>query len=353
MSEAKRVRIGFVGVGGMGQAAHLRNYVMTPECEVVALAEVKPELARQVAARWGVPTVYATHDEMLARERLDGIVASQPFTRHGSLVPALLASGKPVFTEKPIAGSIEQGERIVDAVAANRTWMMIGYHKRSDPATILAKAEIDRLKASGELGRMTYIRILMPAGDWVAGGFCQNLSSDDPAPQLTWDPPASDMDKATNDAYTGFVNYYIHQVNLMRHLLGETWQAKYADQPGHLLVGESPSGVTCTIEMSPYRTSIDWQESALVCFEHGWVKLDLPAPLAFTRPGRVEIFRDPGNGVQPRTEVPQLPWVHAMWRQARNFVDAVAGRRPTMCTAGDALEDLRLAREYIRLLKGK
>jgi len=352
MSE-KKVRIGFVGVGGMGQAAHLRNYVMTPECEVVALAEVKPELARAVAARWGVPKVYASHADMLSQEALDGIVASQPFTRHGSLVPELLASGKPVITEKPIAGSVEQGERIVEAAAANGTWMMIGYHKRSDPATMLAKAEIDKFKASGELGKMTYIRILMPAGDWVANGFVQNCYSTEPNAELQWDPPASDMDKATNDAYTGFVNYYIHQVNLMRHLLGETWTARYGDRAGHLLVGDSPGGVTCTIEMSPYQTSIDWQESALVCFEHGWVKLELPAPLAFTRPGRVEIFRDPGNGAQPRTEIPQLPWVHAMWQQARNFVEAVAGRGPTMCTAEDALADIRLAREYIRIFKGK
>ena len=65
------------------------------------------------------------------------------------------------------------------------------------------------------------------------------------------------------------------------------------------------------------------------------------------------VFRDPGKGVQPKTEIPQLPWVHAMWQQARNFVDAVAGKRPTMCTAGDALEDIRLAREYIRMMKGQ
>jgi len=345
----KRIRIGFVGVGGMGQAAHLRNYVMTETCEVVALAEVKSDLARMVAARWGIPNVYASHTEMLAHEALDGIVASQPFTRHGTLVPELLASGKPVFTEKPIAGSIEQGEAIVAAANAHKTWMMIGYHKRSDPATMLAKAEIDRLKASSELGMMTYIRILMPAGDWVASGFCQNVASDDPNPDLKWDPPASDMDPATNEAYTAFVNYYIHQVNLMRHLLGETWQVTYAAPSGVLLVGESASGVTCSIEMSPYRTSIDWQESALVCFERGWVKLELPAPLAFTRPGRVEIFRDPDNGAQPVTEVPQLPWVHAMWQQARNFVDAVAGKRSTLCDADEALADIRLARDYIKL----
>jgi predicted dehydrogenase len=193
----------------------------------------------------------------------------------------------------------------------------------------------------------------MPAGDWIANGFNQNLSSQESVPNLVRDPSASDMDKPTYDAYTAFVNFYIHQVNLMRHLLGESWQVDYAAKSGLLLAGSSASGVTCSIEMSPYRTSIDWQESALVCFEHGWIRLDLPAPLAFTRPGRVEIFRDPGKGVQPRSEIPQLPWVHAMWQQARNFVDAVAGLRQPICTAEDALEDIRLAREYIRLNLGK
>lgn len=352
MNEQKKARIGFVGVGGMGQAAHLRNYVMVPECEVVAMAEVKPELAQKVATKWGVPKVYASHEEMLATEQLDGIVASQPFTRHGTLVPELLKAGKPVLTEKPIAGSVEMGQKIVAAAKANKTWMMIGYHKRSDPATMFAKAEIDRLKQTGELGKLTYIRILMPSGDWVANGFNQNISTKEDAPGLQWDAPASDMDQPTNDAYTAFVNYYIHQVNLMRHLLGETWQVTYADKAGVLLAGESASGVTCSIEMTPYNTSLDWQESALVCFQYGWVKLTLPAPLAFMRPGSVEIFRDAG-GLTPRTETPQFPWVHAMWQQAHNFVAAVAGQRPTMCTAEEALADIQFAREYIRLKTGK
>ena len=34
-----KVKIGFVGVGGMGQCAHLKNYVTLPDCEVVAIAD--------------------------------------------------------------------------------------------------------------------------------------------------------------------------------------------------------------------------------------------------------------------------------------------------------------------------
>ena len=349
----RKVRIGFVGVGGMGQAAHLRHYVQVPDCEVVALAEIKQDMARKVAARWGIPKVYASHEAMLAAEQLDGLVASQPFTRHGTLVPELLKAGIPVFTEKPIAGSVAMGEGIVKTLNQAGTWMMIGYHKRSDPATMAAKAEIERLKQSGELGRLTYIRILMPAGDWIANGFNQNVSGNDPNPDLTWDPPAADMDKPTFDAYTSFVNYYIHQVNLMRHLLGETWKVTYAAPSGVLLAGQSPAGVTCSIEMSPYQTTIDWQEQALVCFEKGWLRLSLPAPLTINRAGHLELFRDPGNGVTPKTEIPQMPWAGAMLQQARNFVAALQGKQPPVCTAQDALEDIRLAREYVRLWKGR
>lgn len=343
-------RIGFVGVGQMGQCAHLRNYVTIPECEVVALAELRPELGKKVAARYGVPHVYDDHEEMLAAERLDGIVAIQQFTRHGILVPELLEAGVPILTEKPLAGSVTVGEKITEAVRERGTWLMVGYHKRSDPATMYAKAEIERLKESRDLGDLRYVRILMPAGDWVSHGFADLLTTDEPMPALEYDPPASDMGAQTYREYTTFVNYYIHQVNLMRHLLGERYTVTYAEPSGVLLVVQSESGVPGTIEMSPYTTTIDWQESALVCFEHGYVKLDLPAPLASNRPGRVELLRDPGDGITPETAVPTLPFVHAMRQQAINFIRAIRGEMQPMCAAPEALEDLEVAREYVRLL---
>ena len=352
MTDAK-IRIGFAGVGSMGQCAHLKNYVTVEGCEVVALAELRQDLGRAVARRYGVPKVYASLKAMLAEEELDGIVASQPFDRHGQLVPALLKAGVPVFTEKPLAASVEVGEKLVAAVAESGTWHMVGYHKRSDPATMMAKAEIDRLKQTDELGKLTYVRILMPAGDWVAAGFNDLITVPGDYPAVDRDPAASDMDAEIYSRYIAFVNYYIHQVNLVRHLLGESYKVTYADPSGVLLAGQSENGAACTIEMSPYQTTIDWQESALVCFERGTVKLELPAPLASHRPGRVEFFRDPGDGVTPETRVPQLPWIHAMRQQAMNFVAAIKGERKPPCEAAEALEDLKIARAYIRLLTGK
>jgi len=349
---AKRIRIGFVGVGRMGQCAHLKNYVTLDDCEVAAIAELRPELANKVAARYGVAKVYRTHEKMLAAERLDGIVASQQFAYHGLLIPQLLKVGVPVLVEKPLANSIEAGERIVKAVRDNGTFLMVGYHKRSDPATVRAREEIEHLKSSGQIGKMKYVRILMPAGDWIAGGFSDLLETAEAAPVLATSPRDPDMDEKTYRQYENFVNYYIHQVNLARYLLGEPYAVTYADPSGVLFVGHSKSGVPCTIEMSPYFTSVDWQESALVAFEHGYVRLDLPAPLACNRPGRVEIYTDPGGGATAEALVPQLPWVHAMRQQAIHFVRAIRGEIRPPCGAEEALEDLKIAREYIRFLTG-
>ena len=332
--------------------AHLRNYAYEPGCEVVAIAELKEKQGKLVAERYRIPRVYKTAEEMLASEKLDAIVASQPFTRHGQILPELYKTGIPVFTEKPLAGSIEVGEKILNALKDSGTWHMVGYHKRSDPATMYAKAEIDRLKQSGELGKLRYVRILMPAGDWVANGFIGMIGSDEPAPALAWDPPASDMDEETYKAYVSFVNYYIHQVNMMRHLLGEPYRATYAEKSGVLFAGESDSGVACVIEMSPYRTTLDWHESMFVAFETGYVRVDLPAPVSLNRPGKVEVFSDPGEGATPVLTTPTLPWVHAMRQQAINFISAVKGERKPMCDAEEALEDLKVAREYIRLQRG-
>ncbi|HHH75510.1 MAG TPA: Gfo/Idh/MocA family oxidoreductase, partial [Phycisphaerae bacterium] len=273
----------------MGQCAHLRNYVNIGDCEVTAIAELRENTGVAVARRYGIEKVYKSHEEMLASEQLDAIVASQFFGRHGVILNSLIDSNLPIFIEKPLAASIDVAQEIVNKLSSSKSKIMVGYHKRSDPATEWAKAEIDRLKISGELGPMKYIRILMPAGDWIAGGFAGFIDVGEEKLSLERDPPQVDMDDETGGKYLKFVNYYIHQVNLMRFLLGERYSVTHADPSGVLFVGQSSSGVPCTIEMTPYRTTIGWQESAMVCFEKGYVKLELPAPLASNVAGTVEV----------------------------------------------------------------
>ena len=348
---ADKVRLGFVGVGGMGQSAHLRNYVTLPDCEVVAIAEMREGLGRKVAARYGFERVYRDHRDLLAREKLDGIVAIQSFYIHGRAIPELFAAGVPVITEKPISRSVQTAERIVAALRQSKAKYYVAYHKRSDPATMYARRQIDAWRQSGEFGAMRYVRVTMPPGDWVASGFSHLLNTDEPQPPLEFDPPQAGMDEVTVKRYDAFVNYYIHQVNLMRHLMGENYRVSFADPSGVVMcVNGERSGAAGTLEMSPYVNSIDWQEVALVAFERAWVRIDLPAPLALDRPGRVTMYTDPGNGATPMRSEPTLPWVHAMRQQAMNFVKAIRGEPTPLCEAEEALEDLRVAEAYTRML---
>ena len=349
-----KVRLGFVGVGSMGQMAHLRNYADIADCEVVAIAELREETGKLVARRYGVPKVYRDHEEMLEAEELDGIVASQPYSRHAVLLPALYEGVRHVFTEKPLAVSVEAGERLAAAAAEAGCTHMVGYHKRSDPATVAARKVIDGWRASGEMGRMTYVRIAMPPGDWIADGFRGLLNAGDPPPEgLETEARPPDMSDEVFGQYNAFVNYYIHQVNLLRHLLGEPYQVTHADRNGRLLVAETDSGVTGVIEMAAYHTSIAWEETALTCFERGTVDLRLPAPLAHNRAGTLEILTDPQNGEPPSHTRPHLPWKHAMLGQAENFLKVCRGEMDPPCGCAEAAEDLRVARDYIRLRTGE
>ncbi len=347
-----KLRIGFVGVGFMGQMAHLRNYAALPECEVAAVSELRPHLGQEVARRYGVPKVFKNHLEMLDQCELDGIVASQPYSHHVSLLPDILKRKIPLFTEKPLAISVESGAKLAALTEELQTLYMVGYHKRSDMAMEYAVRIIREWKESGQYGAMRLVRATMPPGDWVAGGNQGYCDSGEIYPILEMESKPENMDQASFNEYNSFVNYYIHQVNALRFLLQEPYKVTYASSSGALLAGESHSGVTVTLEMAPYEIRYGWDESYLVGFEHGYVLVELPAPLASQLPGRVTIMRDSTQELAPITETPVLPRRHAMLNQAANFLAAIRGDRPAPCTVCEALEDLKVAMEYIRLKRG-
>ena len=376
----KNVRIAFVGAGFMGQSAHLRNYATLGGCEVVALAEMREDMAKRVATRYNIPKVYKLAADLLAKEKVDAIVASQQFGRHGIVVNELLRAGVPIFIEKPLASSLPVGEQLAAADKKAGGKVMVGYHKRSDPATIWAKAEIDRLKQTKEIGKLQYVRVSIPSGDFVANGTFDNFlaAPTEAAPQDV-DPTEPGMSKENADAYIAFVNFFIHQINLIRHLLGEDYKLSYVDPKGIVIVGHGlVSGTPITLECIPYTTISDWHEVALIGFESGYVELSLPAPLILNQAGQVKVVRDPKRGAAPApalppypinfqhpyewlnttnwsagsTYMPRMPFDHAMRVQAANFLRFVRGEGPPTVGAEEALKDLRLGRDWLRMMKG-
>lgn len=346
-----KTRIGFIGVGSMGQAAHLKNFVTLGDCEVVAIAEIREKTGKLVAERYGVPKVYTDHLKMLDAEQLDGVAVIQHFSRHAILLPDVYKRVKNVFTEKPLAVSVKAGENLAKAASQAGARHMVGYHKLSDPATTCVKQTMDEWRQSGRMGKLKYIRMLvtMPVNDWGCNGFIGLLDGGDPRPALETEPPLSGFSAPAAKEYLNIVNNYIHQINLMHFFLNEPYKVTYADKTGVVMAVESKSGVPGVFELEPYRTTVEWDEFILIAFEKGYIKLSLPTPMAVNRAGTVEIYSDPGDGQMPQRISPVMPWVHAMRQQAINFVQVCQGQMAPPCDVNAAVNDLKVVDEYIRL----
>jgi predicted dehydrogenase len=347
---AAKVRIGFVGAGFMGQLAHIRSYaLLREECELVALAEPRQRTAELVAARYGIGRVYRDHRELIESEQLDGIVAAQRYTYHAALLPELYPHVRHLFTEKPLALSAAAGDRLARLAGESGCVHMLGYQRRSDPATVEAKRTVDAWKASGELGGLRYLRICYTDGDWTGNAHGLIDVGEQPPPFPAEGPPpefAAD-DEAIWALSTG-VDELVHPLNLLRHFVGERYRLVFVHVSGRLCAFESESGVPMTIEVSPYRVSVGFDEELLVAFEHGYVRL-CPAPsLAVNRAGRVEIYSDAGSRAIPERVAPELPWIDPQQAQAANFLRVCRGEAPPPTDAAEAAEDLHLVADIVR-----
>src|SRR5690606_13795614 len=140
------------------------------------------------------------------------------------IVPDILKAGIPVFTEKPLCVSVESGEKLVALGEKLNVLHVVGNHKRSDPAMEYAKKLVDEWKQSGEFGRMKYIRVTMPPGDWI-NGVDGPIMTDEPKESMgEVEPKPAGMDDQTYQKLTSFVNFYIHQVNAIHFMLGEQFK---------------------------------------------------------------------------------------------------------------------------------
>jgi len=346
----ERLRFGFVGAGFMGQLAHIANYSILLDVEMVALAEGRTKTAEAVARRYGIAQVYPDHRAMLDDAELDAVVAIMGFEFHHAVVPDILERGVHCLTEKPISIKVETAKRFAALAKEAAVTYHIGYMKRCDPASVRAKAQIGESRSTGEYGKLRYLRVSMPPGDWTAG-IEPPISCDEPAltyTGVTPEPAPDWMSQDTVATYVSFVNYYIHQVNLIRYLLGEDYTVRYAEPSGVVLTAESASGIPIVLEMAAYEVQHEWEEFYTACFERGKVELSLPAPMARQRAGEVRFYK--GGEHDGVYEKPALPQRWSMAEQARIFVETIQKGKPCLSPAEDAVKDLEIAEQYVKLL---
>jgi len=122
------VRIGFIGVGGMGQH-HLKTVYEIPGAQVVAVCDVNAELAEAMGAQYKA-RAYTDHHEMLEKESLDALYVVIPPFAHTDAELIAAERGIHLFVEKPVALTIEKARQIRDAVRQAGIITSVGYTLR-------------------------------------------------------------------------------------------------------------------------------------------------------------------------------------------------------------------------------
>ena len=148
-----KTRIAVVGAGYIGRA-HVGVLVASQRCALSAIVDPAPAAAA-FAAEAGVQH-FATLDELLGRDRPEGIVLATPNALHVTQALRCIEAGVAVLLEKPIAPTVVEAERLVvaaDAAGSAGARLLIGHHRAHSP--IMAKAR--EVMASGMLGRLVAV----------------------------------------------------------------------------------------------------------------------------------------------------------------------------------------------------
>jgi len=315
------VRVAVIGVGSMGRN-HARVYHEMSDSDLVAVSDTDLTLVSSVAAMYGVP-VFSHYAELLRKTRPDAVSIAVPTAFHEEVAMAALEAGAHVLIEKPIAATLEEGERLIESAIKLNLKLMVGHIVRFNPAI----QELKRKLQDGELGRIFQI-----VGRRV-GPF-----------------PARVRDVGV------VVDLATHDLDLMRFLTGSDPLRIYAETEKRintnledLVVGllRFSGGITGVLEIN-WLTPTKVRE-VLVLGERGLFRVDdLTQDLFFYENAEIsnnfwpalQTFKGVSEGSMIRYAIQRYEPLKA---ELQAFVTAIQHDTPVPVTGGDGLAALNLA----------
>ncbi|GGH84395.1 putative dehydrogenase [Pullulanibacillus pueri] len=148
-----KVRVGVIGCGAIAIRRHLPEYAGLENVDIVAVCDIVPERAEEVAHQYGA-TAYTDYKELLKDGSIDAISVCLPNYLHAPVSIDSLNAGKHVLCEKPMATSREEAEAMIAAAKENGKKLMIAHNQRFVSSHVKAKQILD----SGELGKVYTFR---------------------------------------------------------------------------------------------------------------------------------------------------------------------------------------------------
>ncbi len=195
-----RIGVGVVGCGFVGRGAHVPAFASMEHAQLVAVADADQARLAKVRKKYDVPAAYADYQQLVDDPNVQAVVVSLPTALHAPASLAAIAAGKHVLCEMPLASSLADADRLIEAADKARVTLMPSLTFHFTPNYVRAKELIDK----GRLGNLTTLmyREFIPAKD---------LAQQWPVGCWVWD-----IDKSGGPLYT----LAVWSIDLLRWLAG-------------------------------------------------------------------------------------------------------------------------------------
>ena len=124
----ERIVIGGIGVGNQGSGL-VSSFAK--RVSVAAISDVYLPRAEEVAGKFGAGSVHQDYRAMLDRKDIDAVIVATPHHWHALCCIHAAQAGKDIYCEKPLAYSIVEGRRVVEAVRKYGRVLQTGMQQRS------------------------------------------------------------------------------------------------------------------------------------------------------------------------------------------------------------------------------
>ena len=158
MSEGDRLRVGLLGVGAIAQVVHLPVLSQLDNVELTLVCDIDQPRAKAIAARFGIPHVFADDDAVFESDLVDALIVCTPSHMHEEQAISGLQAGKHMLVEKPLGLTEEAVERIIAVAEGTDRTLMVAMNNRYRPDTQALRP----FATNGELGH-----VFLTRGAWL------------------------------------------------------------------------------------------------------------------------------------------------------------------------------------------
>lgn len=154
------IKAGVAGCGSIAVYRHIPEYLANPDAKLIGVFDIVYDRAEAVARQYGVKA-FRSYEEMLEDPEIEAVSICTANQFHAEMAIAALKAGKNVLCEKPMATSVEDAQKMIQAAKEAGRTLMVGHNQRLNPIHIRAK----QLLNSGVIGKpLTFRTFFMHKG---------------------------------------------------------------------------------------------------------------------------------------------------------------------------------------------